>query len=376
MKPLLGFLVKEFRHILRDRRTLAILLLLPLGQVLLFGFAVRTDIREIRLVIVDPSPDAASLSLASRFSASPDFSVRYVRSVHELEPLFQNGQADQALVIPEGFADQLGGVQPVQVQLITDVADPNTGSTMQAWSSAVIQRWELEQFEARGARVSGAAVPGVRIEPRIRMRFNPTLESVNLFVPGLIAVVLTVVSALMSAISLSREKETGTLEVLLVSPLRPWQIIVGKVAPYLVLGFVNVVTVLLAAWLVFRVPFEGSVVLLLFESLLFIVASLGLGVLIAAVTNSQRAAMIGALMGLMLPTLLLSGMIFPLASMPLPLQLISNVVPGKWFLLISRGIMLKGVGLSYLWQETVILIGMTMVVLMAASRRFNVRLDA
>ncbi len=376
MKPLIGFLIKEFRHILRDRRTLAILLLLPLGQVLLFGFAVRTDIREIRLVVVDPSPDAASLSLANRFSASPDFTVQYVRRVSELEALFQSDQADQAIIFPDHFADLLGGDAPVELQLITDVADPNTGSTMQAWSSAMIQRWELERFQSRGAGVIAGAGAGVRIEPRIRMRFNPTLESVNLFVPGLIAVVLTVVSALMSAISLSREKETGTLEVLLVSPLRPWQIIVGKVAPYMVLGFVNVVTVLLAAWLVFGVPFEGSVVLLLFESLLFIVASLGLGVLVAAVTSSQRAAMIGALMGLMLPTLLLSGMIFPLASMPLPLQIISNIVPGKWFLLISRGIMLKGIGLTYLWQETLILVGMTVVVLVAASRRFNVRLDS
>lgn len=376
MKPLIGFLVKEFRHILRDRRTLAILLLLPLGQVLLFGFAVRTDIREIRLVVVDPSPDAASLSLANRFSASPDFTVHYVRSVSELEPLFQSDHADQAIMIPDHFADLLGGDAPVELQLITDVADPNTGSTMQAWSSAMIQRWELERFQSRGAGVMAGAGAGVRIEPQIRMRFNPTLESVNLFVPGLIAIVLTVVSALMSAISLSKEKETGTLEVLLVSPLRPWQIILGKVAPYMVLGFVNVITVLLAAWLVFGVPFEGSVVLLLFESLLFIVASLGLGVLIAAVTSSQRAAMIGALMGLMLPTLLLSGMIFPLASMPVPLQLISNLVPGKWFLLISRGIMLKGIGLAYLWQETLILVGMTWVVLVAALRRFNVRLDA
>lgn len=371
MKPLIGFLVKEFRHILRDRRTLAILLLLPLGQVLLFGFAVRTDIREVRLVVVDPSPDAASLSLANRFAGTPEYTVTRVLSTRDLERLFQLGKADQALVIPDDFASRMGGVEPVQLQLITDASDPNTGSTRQAWTTAVIQRWEIEQLQARAA-----AAPPLRIEARTRMRFNPTLESVNLFVPGLIAIVLTVVSALMSAISLSREKELGTLEVLLVSPLRPWQIIIGKVVPYLVLGFLNVASVLLAAWLVFGVPFEGSVILLLLESLLFIVASLGLGVLLAAVTSSQRTAMIGSLMGLMLPTLLLSGMLFPLASMPLPLQVIANAVPGKWFLLISRGIMLKGVGLEYLWQETLILAGMTVFVLGVAARAFNVRLSA
>jgi ABC-2 type transport system permease protein len=206
------------------------------------------------------------------------------------------------------------------------------------------------------------------------MRFNPTLESVNLFVPGLIAILLTVVSALMSAISLSTEKERGTLEILLVSPLRPWQIIVGKVLPYLVFGFVNLASVLLAAWLVFGVPFRGSLLLLLVESLLFIVVSLALGVLVAAVTSSQRTAMVGALMGLMLPTLLLSGMIFPIASMPGWLQAISNLVPGRWFLLIARGIMLKGVGLAELWQETAILAGMAVVVLVASVRAFDIRL--
>jgi ABC-2 type transport system permease protein len=211
--------------------------------------------------------------------------------------------------------------------------------------------------------------------PQVRLRFNPTLESVNLFVPGLIALVLTIVAALMSAISLSREKERGTLEVLLVSPLRSWQIITGKVLPYLVLGLLNVVSVLLAAGLVFGVPIRGSVVLLLAESLLFIVTSLALGVLIAAVTSSQRTAMIGALVGLMLPTMLLSEMIFPIQSMPGWLQPLTNIVPGRWFILISRGIMLKGVGLAQLWQETAILGTMTLVFLVAAVRAFNVRLE-
>ncbi len=215
----------------------------------------------------------------------------------------------------------------------------------------------------------------MRIVPDVRMRSNPTRESVNLFVPGLIAMLLTIVSALMSAISLSAEKERGTLEVLLVSPLRPWQIIVGKVLPYLVLGFINVASVLLAAWLVFGVPFRGSLSLLLLESLLFIVVSLALGVWVASITSSQRTAMVGALMGLMLPTLLLSGMIFPISSMPMPLQAISNIVPGKWFLLIARGIMLKGVGIAELWQETAVLAGMTAVFLVVSIRAFDIRLS-
>jgi ABC-2 type transport system permease protein len=366
MNALRGFIVKEFHHILRDRQTLFILLFLPLAQVILFGFALRTDVRGVRVAFVDPAPDASTLALRARFAATDVFRVvEVLPSGTALPRSFARGRVDQAVVLQPGFAQALARGEGAQVMVITDATDPNTGATMQAYATAVVQGYE------RGLRAGGR---GVTIEPAVRMRFNPTLESVNLFIPGLIALVLTVVSALMSAISLSREKERGTLEVLLVSPLKAWQIIVGKVLPYLVLGFGNVLTVLGAAWFVFRVPFRGSVLLLLAESLLFIVTSLTLGVLIAAVTSSQRTAMMGALLGLMMPTTILSGMIFPIASMPAWLQPLTNVIPGKWFILISRGIMLKGVGLGHLWQETAVLAGMTLVLLVAAVRKFDVRL--
>lgn len=368
MSAMRGFVVKEVRHILRDRQTLLILLLLPLAQVLLFGYALRTDVDGVRLVIVDPRPDASTLELRSRFAAGGLFRVVGVEaSTAGLAPRFQAGRADQAVVLEPGFGEALAHEGRAQVLVITDATDPNTGSAMQAYATAVIQRYERDVAMRTGRG-------GVRIVPETRMRFNPTLESVNLFVPGLIALVLTIVSALMSAISLSREKERGTLEVLLVSPLRPWEIIAGKVLPYLALGFANVLTVLAAAWFVFRVPIRGSVWLLLAESLLFIVTCLSLGTLIAAVTSSQRTAMIGALMGLMMPTTVLGGMIFPIESMPAWLQPVTNVVPGKWFILISRGIMLKGVGLGELWQETLILAGMMTLLLVAAVKAFRVRL--
>jgi ABC-2 type transport system permease protein len=368
MNALRGFIVKEFHHILRDRQTLLILLLLPLAQVILFGFALRTDVRGVRVAFVDPAPDASTLALRARFAATDVFRVvEVLPSGDRVRRSIERGRVDQAVVLQPGFAQALARGEGAQVMVITDATDPNTGATMQAYATAVIQAYE------RGLRAEGGR-GGVTIDPAVRMRFNPTLESVNLFIPGLIALVLTVVSALMSAISLSREKERGTLEILLVSPLKAWQIIVGKVVPYLVLGFANVLTVLGAASFVFRVPFRGSVLLLLAESLLFIVTSLTLGVLIAAVTTSQRTAMMGALVGLMMPTTVLSGMIFPVASMPGWLQPLTNLVPGTWFILISRGIMLKGVGLGHLWQETLVLAGMTLVLLVAAVRKFDVRL--
>jgi ABC-2 type transport system permease protein len=206
------------------------------------------------------------------------------------------------------------------------------------------------------------------------MRFNPTLESVNLFVPGLIALILTMVTTLMTAISLSREKERGTYELLLVSPLHPWQIIVGKVLPYLGLAMANVGTVLLAAWLVFDVPFRGSVVLLLAASMLFALVGLAFGVLIAAVTSSQLAAMLAALGGTLLPNTLLSGLIFPIASMPRPLQVVTNIVPARWFIEIVRGIMLKGIGASLLYPQLLVLTGMLVVLLAVSIRKTSVRL--
>jgi ABC-2 type transport system permease protein len=210
---------------------------------------------------------------------------------------------------------------------------------------------------------------------QVRTRFNPTRESSNLFVPGLMAFVLTIISSLMTAISLTREKETGTLEALLVSPLQPWSIIVGKVLPYLVIGFISAVAVIVEALLIFQVPLRGSVGLLLVEALLFILVSLALGILVSARTSSQRVAMMGAALATMLPNLLLSGFIFPVESMPLLLRVLSNVVPGRWFVEIARGIMLKGIGLDYLWPQTLILAGMSAVLLAAAARSFNPRLE-
>ena len=357
--------LKESRHIIRDIRSLLMALGMPVLLLVLFGFALRSDVRDIRIVFVDPTPDDATIALRSRFTATPRFRmVAAGASTEILEPLFQRGAADVALVFPPDFASRLRSAAPTPLLIATDASDPNTGTTMQAYTRAVIAAQEAEW---------SSAVPRIAIETR--MRFNPTLESVNLFVPGLIALVLTLVSALMTAISLSREKERGTLEVLFVSPLRPWQIIVGKVLPYLGLGFAITCLVLVAARLVFDVPLRGSVTLLLAESVLYTIVSLSLGVLVAARTTSQRAAMLGALVGTLMPTALLSGMIFPIASMPGWLQPVTNVVPARWFIVIARGIMLKGAGLAYLWQETLVLAGMALLLLVAATRSFHTRLD-
>ena len=367
MSALRGLLRKETFHILRDRRTLAVLVLLPIVQVILFGYAIRTDVKDVRLAVVDPVPDETTIELRNRFSAGGTFrTIAVLPSTRALDHLFQTDTAQVAIVFPPGFGSRLASGEATELLVITDAAEPNSGSARQNFVTAVVQQYESEQRRRAGA---------IRIVPQARARFNPTRESVNLFVPGLMTMVLNVIAALMTALSITREKETGTMEALLVSPLRPWEIIVGKVAPYMLIGFIAVSTVLLEARLVFGVPIRGSILLLLGEGILFMLVALSFGILVSARTSSQRVAMLGAVLATMMPTLMLSAFIFPIESMPRPLQLLSNVVPGKWFVLIARGIMLKGVGLAHLWQETLVLAGMALFLLTASARSFKIRLQ-
>jgi ABC-2 type transport system permease protein len=366
VKAFLGFVRKEALHLLRDRQTLGILLLFPVLQVLIFGFAVRTDVRDVAIAVVDPTPDVATIALRERIAASDRFHIVSVApTAAGLDPAFRHGFIRQALVLPPDVDRRIGRGDSIPVQLLTDGSDPNTGGIMQGYAAAIVERWHRDAVPEGG---------GLQIAADVRLRYNPTLESAHLFVPGLVAFVLTIVSAMMTAISIAREKETGTMEMLLVSPIRPKAIVAGKVMPYIVLGFVSVLLVIAAARAVFGVPLQGSLALLLAESGLYIVTALALGVVISTQAPNQRTAMIAALAGLMMPTLLLSGFIFPLDSLPRPLQWLSNLVPARWFLTIVRGIMLKGAGLATLWQETLILCGMTLVLLAAGSRKLAIRL--
>ena len=378
MKALRGLLRKEWFHIRRDRRTATVLLMLPVVQVLLFGYAIRTDVDSVRLAIVDPAPSNTTLALRNRFAAAGVFRiVAIVPRTADLEPMFQTGAAQQAIVFDHNFAEDLGRGTPAQLLIITDATEPNTGSLLQAYALAVVQQYQASPGGAGLVRPARADVTtsAPRIIPITRIRFNPTRESKNLFVPGLMAFVLTIISALMTAISLTREKETGTMEALLVSPLRPWEIIVGKVTPYLAIGFASVLLVLVEARLVFNVPVRGSITLLLFEGLLYVLVSLAFGMLISSRTSSQRIAMMGVFVTTLLPNILLSGFIFPLESMPAILRWISYVIPGRWFVAIARGIMLKGIGLEYLWRETLYIAGLAAVLLAASIRSFHERLE-
>ena len=370
MKTFRGFVIKEFYHIFRDRRTLVILFGMPLVQLVLFGSAIRNEITGVRMAIVDESRDTVTRELAERLQAATLFEVELLASVDDIEAAFRAGRIKQVTVFENGFAERLEREGTASVQVITDATDPNTANTLLAYTSAIVADYQAEYAAAR----PGVYRTGVRIVPDVRMRFNPELRSVVLFVPGLIALILMLVCALMTSITITREKEIGTMEILLVSPLRPAQIIVGKVIPYLALSMINVLTVLAVARYAFLVPVRGSYLLLFAESLLFTICALSLGILISSRTSSQQTAMMIALAGLLMPTVLLSGFIFPVSSMPVPLQYVSHIVPAKWFLIVILGIMIKGVGLEVFWKETLVLVGMTMVYLGIGARSFKVRL--
>lgn len=278
-----------------------------------------------------------------------------------------------ALVFEPNFANRLQRGEG-HVQVITDATNPNAASTVLAYTTAVLADVQSEQARERGVPAVGSGGTG-RVVPSFRMRYNPDLESTYLFVPGLIAVILMLVCALMTSITIARERETGTMEVLLVSPLHPLQIIAGKVLPYLALSLVNVATILVLARTLFHVPVRGSLTLLLAECLLFILCALSLGMLISARSRSMRTATMIALARLLMPTVLLSGFIFPISSMPEPLQLFSHAIPAKWFLIVVRGIMIRGIGLDAVWMETLVLMGMTAVFMSVAVRSFSIRLE-
>lgn len=368
MKPFWAFVFKETLHILRDPRTLVILLGLPTVQVILFGFAITNEINDARLAVYDASKDEVTQEITDRLTASDFFRLSVeVEDPGKLERAFQHERAKLAVVFPPGFQQDFFRNDKPQIQLIADATDPNTATTLIAYASAIIRQYEQEK--------KGSGALPLSIQTEVRMRYNQQLKGVFLFVPGVITIILMLVSAMMTSIALAREKELGTMEVLLVSPLKPAVIVVGKVIPYIALGLVIMSIILALAATVFQMPLRGNLGLLVAECLLFILTSLSIGIFISTKVNSQLVAMLISLAALLLPTILLSGFIFPIENMPSLLQIISHIVPARWFIIIVKAIMLKGAGLEIVWKETLILAGMAVLLIAASVRSFKLRLE-
>jgi len=365
MRQLIVFILKEFKHIFRDHRTLLILFGMPVAQVFLFGYAVTNEVRDAELTVWDRSGDYLSGELISSMVGSGYFKYEgQVTSDRELADGFKSNRYKLGLVIPPNFArDVFQG--NAKVQLLLDASDPNTANILNSYASAIIGKFISSHTKLH--------LP-LNIQTEVRMTYNPELKGVFLFVPGVITVILMLVSALLTSIALAREKEMGTMEILLVSPLQPATVVIGKVIPYLGLSFVNALVVLLLGFFVFGMPLHGNLVLLLSEFILFIICALSIGIFISTKAASQQVAMMMSLFALMMPTILLSGFIFPIDSMPRVLQWLSYIIPAKYFIQVVKGIMLQGTGLSELWKPTLAIAGISLFFIIASIKNFKTRL--
>lgn len=367
MKRFIGFIKKEFYHIFRDKRSLFILFGMPVAQILLFGFAITNEINNVDIAVLDYARDNESQKIIEKIKASTYFHVENeILNEKAIEEEFKKGKIKAVLLFEKDFAKKLQTEKKATVQVITDATEPNVASTIANYTQSIIQNYQNQKNTVQKNN-------GVVIQSR--MLYNPELKSVFNFVPGVMTVILMLVSAMMTSISITREKELGTMEILLVSPLKPFQVILGKVFPYVFLSIINAIVIVSMGYFIFGMPINGSVFLLAFESILFIITALSLGILISTISNTQQTAMMISLMGLMLPVIILSGFIFPIASMPLPMQVISNIIPAKWFIIIVKSIMLKGVGLEYIFKETLILVGMTLLFIGLSIKNYKTRLE-
>lgn len=368
MKQFLIFIKKEFAHVLRDRKTLLILFGMPIVQILIFGFALTNEVKNARIVIMDQANDPASQQIISKIAASRYFELdKTVSNARQMTQALKQGNIRLALIFPANFNQDLLHQNRAHVQVIADASDPNNATTLTSYITAIIQDYVSSLSQ-------NSAIP-YQIKPEIRFLYNPQLKGAPNYVPGVMALVLMLVCVMMTAVSIVKEKETGTMEILLVSPFSPFKVIVSKAIPYLILSLINVSSILLLSVFVLDLPINGSILLLFAESTLFIITCLTIGIFISVKTNTMQIAMLISLMGMMLPTILFSGFMFPIENMPLPLQIFSNIIPAKWYYIIVKSIMIKGLGFSAIWKETLILLGITVVMLVISLKSFKIRLS-
>ena len=355
---------KEVYHILRDPRSLVIVFVMPILMTFLFGYAINMDIENITIAVVDYDRTSASREFIGDF-----FNSTYFRPSAETptfqdpERLLKMGNAAGILMIKPGFGNALANGTEFEIGMTVDGSDAQLALAVQAYSNAILTRFLLDRLPA------GASLGGIRISTLVK--YNPDLKSSQFFVPGLVAILLLMISALLTSITIAREKETGTMEQLLTAPVKPREILLGKIIPYVAIAFLDGILVLIFAKLVFGMPFVGSTMLLLLFGLIYVAAALSIGILISSLVNSQQVAMMAALVTTVLPSVMLSGFMFAIKNMPEALQALSYIVPARYFLVIIRGIMLKGAGLQILATQAAVLVLLTLGLLTLASKKFR-----
>lgn len=375
MKEFLAFVKIEFFHIFRDKRTMLILLAMPVVQILLFGFAITTEVKDARVMVLGYSGDPVEQRLVERLEQNAYFRVvGFVHTDQEAWKAFRQNETDMIVAFPENFGERVAGQEGADIQILVDGTDPNTAHLMKNYVRAVIASG-LGEMARLAPGASAASISSGAVNLQTHMLFNPQMKSAYNFVPGVMGLILMLICTMMTSVSIVREKETGTMELLLVSPIRPIFIILAKAVPYFLISCINLITILLLSVFVLHVPVAGSLLLLSFVSMLLILVALSLGLLVSTLANTQVAAMLLSGMVLMMPVMLLSGLIFPIESMPLPLQWISNLIPAKWYIQAVKKIMIEGVGLPFVWQEIVILCVMAAILTTVSLKNFRQRLE-
>lgn len=368
MKQLLVFIRKEFYHVFRDRWTLLIMFGLPIVQIVLFGFALSSEVKNIGITVMDNAHDINSKQIVDKIGTSSYFKMKEpAKSYADIERLLKGGTVKCALIFPVNFGADLYHTGKAEVQIIADASDPNTGTILTGYLTNIIASYQQQ--------LNPNADNAYQIIPEVRQLYNEEQNGSLNFIPGVIALIFMIVSTALTSVAVVREKELGTMEILLVSPFKPIMVLIAKAVPYLTLSLVNFIIILLLSVFLLDVQIKGSLVLIFAESILFIITCLSLGLLISNVTDSQQTAMLMSMMGMMLPTMLLTGFMFPLENMPWIFRMISHIVPSRYYYDIVKAVMLKGLGFSYIWKETLILMSMATGLLMLALRNFKIRLS-
>ncbi len=372
LQRIIALLKKEFGQLFKDRRLLPIIFVAPVLQLTLLGFAASLDVKNISMVVCDLDKSAESRSMIQKFTNSGYFTLEYATEEYStIQQYIDNNKVTMALVIPHRFGDKVLRREPAKIQVILDGSEGNTAAISMGYINQIIIGASTRIL----TEVLGGRAPAGRVDPEVRAWYNPSLKSRNFMVPGVLVLILLITTTNLTAMAIVKEKEIGTLEQLMVTPIRSFELILGKLFPFIIVGMTNVCVVLTVMVFGFGIPIKGSVLLLFVLTGIFLMTSLGIGLFVSTISKTQQQAMMTAIFFVMMPMMYISGFVFPIENMPMPLQYLSLCIPMRYYLVIIRSIILKGVGIDMLWPQAVVLLTMGLAILVASALRFRKKLD-
>jgi ABC-2 type transport system permease protein len=377
LRTIRAILRREFLDVLRDPRSLALTMLWPISMLMMYGYGIRYDVDNVPITILDYSETIESRDLTEQMRRSGYFTVvRFARDEKDVDRDLMDDSVRAAIVIPRDFSDRLRNAESTAVQVLIDGSDSNTATIAQGYALAIVNQFaRTRQGAATRQRGRATLATGPPISIASRVWYNPELKSVNFIVPGVMAVIMMIVGAILTSLSIVKEKERGTIEQILVSPIRPLEMMIGKLAPYMVIALIDLAIIMIAGYVLFGVPIKGSIVQLSLFALLYIFCALGVGVFVSTIADTMQNAMLAAIFLSLLPSIMLSGFVFPLEDLPAPVRAVSYFFPARYFVTAIRGIYLKGVGLEVLWPEALLLAVFATAIVGFSAARFQDRLE-